>query len=275
MTGAWVIPAGWAGMVVFFGLLWLVQRRTGDAGIVDIGWASGIGLVAIFYAVALEGDVARRALVAALAWGWGFRLAAYIHWRNHGKPEDGRYRKLREEWGGNFQRRLFNFYQFQAVTVVLLSLSPWAAMRNPASVVGPWTAAGVAIWILSVGGEALADAQLARFRRRPENKGRTCRAGLWRYSRHPNYFFEWLHWWVYVLLAAGWGGFWLTLVAPALMLYVLLKVTGIPATEAHALASRGEEYREYQRTTSAFFPWFPGKITARCSGTSATRQGGS
>lgn len=257
MTGAWVIPAGWAGMVFFFGLLWLAQRRTGDAGIVDIGWASGIGLVSIFYAVFLDGDVARRALAAALACGWGFRLAAYIHGRNHGKPEDGRYRKLREEWGGNFQRRLFNFYQFQAVTVVILSLSPWAAMRNPASIVGPWTAAGVAVWILSVGGEALADAQLARFRRRPENKGRTCRAGLWRYSRHPNYFFEWLHWWVYVLLAIGWGGVWLTLIAPALMLYVLLKVTGIPATEAHALASRGEEYREYQRTTNAFFPWFP------------------
>ena len=257
MTGAWVIPAAWAGLVLFFGALWLIQRRTGDAGIVDIGWAAGIGAVSIFYALALEGDLVRRVIVALCSAGWGFRLAAYIHWRNHGRGEDGRYRKLREEWGAEFQGRLFRFYQFQAVTVVVLSLSAWAALLNPASIVSAWTWAAAGIWALSVGGEALADAQLALFRRRPENKGRTCREGLWRYSRHPNYFFEWLHWWTYVLLAIGTPWVAVTLVAPALMLYVLLRVTGIPATEAQALASRGDDYREYQRTTSAFFPWFP------------------
>jgi steroid 5-alpha reductase family enzyme len=102
----------------------------------------------------------------------------------------------------------------------------------------------------------LADRQLARFKRRPESRGKTCREGWWRYSRHPNYFFEWLHWWSYVLLAAGSPWWVLTLIGPALMLLFLFKVTGIPATEAQASVSRSD-YAEYRRTTSAFIPWFP------------------
>ena len=105
----------------------------------------------------------------------------------------------------------------------------------------------------------LADRQLVRFKRRPESRGKTCREGWWRYSRHPNYFFEWLHWWSYVALAAGSSYWWVTLLAPAAMLHFLLNVTGIPPTEAQALASRGEDYRQYQRTTSVFIPWFPKK----------------
>jgi steroid 5-alpha reductase family enzyme len=117
----------------------------------------------------------------------------------------------------------------------------------------------VLIWCVSVGNTVLADRQLARFKRRPESRGKTCREGWWRYSRHPNYFFEWLHWWSYVALAVGANYWWLTLLSPSVMLYILLKVTGIPPTEAQALASRGEDYRQYQRTTSAFVPWFPKK----------------
>jgi len=121
----------------------------------------------------------------------------------------------------------------------------------------PALVAAVLIWLLAVGGETLADRQLAAWRADPAHRGRTCRAGLWRYSRHPNYFFEWLHWWSYPLLAWGSPEWWLTLLGPALMLYTLLKVTGIPYTEQQALASRGDDYRAYQRTTSAFVPWFP------------------
>jgi steroid 5-alpha reductase family enzyme len=118
------------------------------------------------------------------------------------------------------------------------------------------------VWIISVGGEWLADRQLARFRQDPSNKGKVCRQGLWRYSRHPNYFFEWVHWWAYVLIGIGgpWG--WLTLFGPAVMLVFLLKITGVPPTEKRALQSRGEAYREYQRTTSVFFPWPPKQETA-------------
>jgi steroid 5-alpha reductase family enzyme len=118
-----------------------------------------------------------------------------------------------------------------------------------------WDFLGVVLWLVSVTGEAIVDAQLARFRSNPENRGKTCRQGLWNYSRHPNYFFEWLHWWVYLLISwpAPWG--WTTAIAPLLMLFFLLKVTGIPATEAQALLSRGDDYRDYQRTTSVFVPW--------------------
>jgi steroid 5-alpha reductase family enzyme len=111
--------------------------------------------------------------------------------------------------------------------------------------------------ILSIVGESIADAQLAKWRKNPANKGRTCRAGLWNYSRHPNYFFEWLHWWFYVPLTITLPFGWLSLALPALMLYFLLRVTGIPYTEMQAIKSRGDDYREYQRTTSAFIPWFP------------------
>jgi len=140
------------------------------------------------------------------------------------------------------------------------------AMRGSRALGTPGVA-GVLVWVIAVAGEALADAQLARYRSVPANRGRTCRVGLWRASRHPNYFFEWLHWWSYVLLATGSPLWWATLIGPALMLYVLLKVTGIPATEAQAVLSR-PDYAEYQRTTSAFIPWFP-KRPARGDGESA------
>jgi steroid 5-alpha reductase family enzyme len=140
---------------------------------------------------------------------------------------------------------------------VIFSIPFLVAMTLRSQGLGAWVAAGVLVWVVAVTGEALADRQLAAFRADQTNRGRTCRVGLWRLSRHPNYFFEWLHWWSYVLLGVGSPWWALTLVGPALMLYFLLRVTGIPATEAQALASRGEDYREYQRTTSAFVPWFP------------------
>jgi steroid 5-alpha reductase family enzyme len=145
----------------------------------------------------------------------------------------------------------------QALVDVILSLPYLVAMTKPAPGLGAWDLAGVLVWVVTVVGETVADHQLATFRADPANCGRTCRVGLWRASRHPNYFFEWLHWWSYVLLAVGSPWWALTLVGPALMLFFLLKVTGIPAAEAQALASRGEDYRDYQRTTSAFVPWFP------------------
>jgi steroid 5-alpha reductase family enzyme len=106
-------------------------------------------------------------------------------------------------------------------------------------------------------GESVADAQLNRFRANPANKGKTCRVGLWNFSRHPNYFCEWLVWVGYFVYALGSPGGWMAVYAPALMYLFLTRVTGIKATEEHALRSRGEDYRQYQRTTNAFFPWFP------------------
>lgn len=258
MQGLTPVLLGGLVVAAMMAALWLVQRRTHDAGIVDVGWAGGLGVLALLYAVVSDGDPVRRVLVAALAGIWSFRLASYLLVnRVLGKPEDGRYQTLRAKWGVRAQPYFFVFFQAQAVVDVILSLPFLVAMRKAGSPFDAFDVAGVAVWVVAVAGESLADAQLARFRADAANRGRTCRTGLWRFSRHPNYFFEWLHWWAYVPLAFGaplWG---LTLVAPALMLYFLFKVTGIPATEAQALASRGEDYREYQRTTSAFVPWFP------------------
>jgi steroid 5-alpha reductase family enzyme len=254
---------GWALMAAMMAVLWLVQRARGDAGVVDVGWAAGLGALAVLYAAAGGGPPLRRAVVAAMAAVWSLRLALHLLTdRIVGKPEDGRYRTLRARWGGRAQLRFFVFFQVQALVDVALSLPFLVAMRVPGPLTA-WGVAGIAVWALAVAGEAAADAQLARFRADPANRGRTCRVGLWRTSRHPNYFFEWLHWWSYVALAVGASYWWVTLLAPAAMLYFLLRVTGIPPTEAQALASRGEDYRQYQRTTSVFIPWFPKTGTHR------------
>ena len=131
------------------------------------------------------------------------------------------------------------------------------ASRNAAPELGAFEYAGVAVWLIALVGESVADAQLRAFRANPANRGGVCDAGLWRYSRHPNYFFEWLVWCAVALFAFGspWG--WVSVACPAMMLYFLLKVTGIPATESHMLRSRGEKFAAYQRRTSAFVPWWP------------------
>jgi steroid 5-alpha reductase family enzyme len=262
MTGLDFFFAGWAVAALLMLVAWLGQWRTRDAGVVDFTWAAGLGLLAIGYAWLADGEPLRRILVAAMAGGWSFRLAAYIL-RNRviGKPEDSRYQRLRAQWREHAQLKFFGFFQVQALLTAVFALPFLIVALTPARPPLPVLVAAVSIWLLAVGGEAVADRQLATWRADPAHRGRTCRTGLWRYSRHPNYFFEWLHWWSYPLLAWGSPDWWLTLLGPALMLYTLLKVTGIPYTEQQALASRGDDYRAYQRTTSAFIPWFPKKET--------------
>jgi steroid 5-alpha reductase family enzyme len=240
--------------------LWAWHFRVKDAGIVDPGWSAGIGLIALLYAALGSGWPPRRAAVALMALAWSARLTLHLARRLRGEPEEGRYRALRAEWsakGANVSRRFLFFFLFQGLLDVFLSLPMLLAVLNPEPRFSPWEMAGGALWIVSLAGESVADAQLSAFKRNPANRGRTCDAGLWRFSRHPNYFFEWLVWiaWLVFALGSPWGA--LAAVCPALMLFFLLRVTGIPATEEQALRTRGEEYRRYQRTTSAFVPWFP------------------
>ena len=256
------LALGLAVMVAVMAALWLLQRQTGNAGVVDVGWSAGVGLAGVLAAGLGAGWAPRRLLVGTMIALWSLRLAAYILRRQLGESEDGRYARLRSEWGAAFQRRLFWFFQAQAALAVLFALPVWVVAGDPRPGWGARELAAVAVWLTAVAGESLADRQLAGFRADPANRGRTCTSGLWRYSRHPNYFFEWLHWWAYVVLALGAPLAWLTFVGPVLMLYFLLKVTGVPATEARALLSRAD-YAEYQRTTSAFIPWFRRRPTAR------------
>lgn len=255
---AWPIVLVWACSSLAMVAGWTVQKRTRNAGIVDAIWSAGMALAAIVYAVTGSGALQPRALVGAMGAIWGLRLAVHIAQRVRHEDEDGRYAHLRRHWNGD-QRRFLLFFLAQGVLTALFSIPFWIAAQNPVAEWTTWTTLAVATWFLALGGEALADAQLAAHRADPNERGRACRRGLWRYSRHPNYFFEWLHWFAYVFLAVGCGP-WLvglSLLGPALMLGTLCWVTGIPYTEAQALRSRGDDYREYQRTTSIFIPWFP------------------
>ena len=256
MTPLSILLLAWAGAVVLQAAGWLWQRRHRNAGIVDALWAFGVGGVALLAAALGDGAPAPRIALALLGGLWGLRLATHLWIRVRGEAEDGRYASLRERWRGD-QRKWFAFFQFQALLVVVFALPFVAVARNPVTAVTPWLLAGIAVWIASVAGEALADAQLASFRGDPSNRGRTCRSGLWRYSRHPNYFFEWTHWFAYVLLAVGSPLAWLAWSGPLVMYAFLRWISGIPFTEAQALRTRGEDYREYQRSTPMLFPWFP------------------
>jgi steroid 5-alpha reductase family enzyme len=256
------VAIGLVAMMVLMTALWLTQRRTGDAGVVDVGWTFGVGFLALLAAAAGDGLPARRLLLAVLVGTWSLRLGVYLlRDRVLSGEEDGRYQMLREKWGDKTQPYLFGFFQAQAVLAVLLAL-PYFVIAETPRALGVFDVLGLVLWAVALAGESLADGQLARFRRETTNRGHTCRVGLWRYSRHPNYFFEWIHWWTYPCLAAS-SAFWpVTLAVPLVMLFLLFRVTGIPYTEKQALRSRGEDYRRYQRETSAFFPWFP-KTEAR------------
>lgn len=252
-----MIVVGLVFMSAGMSALWLLQRRTGDAGIVDAAWCMGVGLLSVFFTFAsVDGKLTRRILIASLAMAWAVRLSGHVLWRVVKMPEDGRYQTFKQQWGAAAQWRLFRFYQFQAVGSVLFAL-PMLIAAQASSPLGVLDFLGIFVWIVAFIGEFVADRQLSRFRGNPNNQGKVCRDGLWKYSRHPNYFFEWLHWWTYVCLAITAPLGWLTVFGPMLMLYFIVRVTGIPPAEAQALKSRGDAYREYQRTTSAFVPWPP------------------
>ena len=259
MNGLELVLAAWVAACLLQAVLWDVYRRTDRADWVDAGWAGSLGLIAILYGMCAPGDLHRRLLVAVLGGAWGLRLAFHLARRILAGPEDGRYIQLKAEWKVALPRKFFFFFQAQALLAVLLSLPFLWPSLDPRRGLGflPWLGAGLAV--VSNLGEALSDAQLRRFKADPVNHGHVCRAGLWSLSRHPNYFFEWLIWVAFTLLAwsSPWG--WTAIICPTLMLYFLLRVTGIPATEAQSLRSKGEAYRRYQREVSAFIPWFPKK----------------
>jgi steroid 5-alpha reductase family enzyme len=258
-----LVLSSWGAAALLMLFLWAIQIRTRNAGIVDAGWAAALGGLAIAYALVGNGDPLRRLLIAAMGGAWGLRLAAHLLIdRVIGVAEEGRYRTLRAAWQRRFQLKMFAYFQLQAVSVVILAVPFLLVSMNERPFPGFLDVLAIIVFATGWIGEAVADRQLRAFKADPTNRGKTCRAGLWRYSRHPNYFFEWLMWCAYGVMALGAPYGWIGLGAPLLMLFLILKVTGIPPTEAQALASRGEDYRAYQRTTSAFVPWFPKSETS-------------
>lgn len=239
--------------------VWVFAKRMDNAGIVDIWWSFGFAPVAVFCGIFGSGHPLRNGLIAAMVCAWSVRLGTHLYKRvmAHHPEEDPRYAELRIQFPKHTWLMFFGFFQLQAVLIALLSLPVALACADPDGTIGAFELAGVLVWLVALGGESVADAQLAFFRAQPANRGRVCEFGLWKYSRHPNYFFEWLVWVAYFVFALGspWG--WTGALSPLLMLYFLTCVTGIPPSEAHSLKSRGDAYRDYQRRTSAFIPWFP------------------
>ncbi len=253
-----------AALCVLFVLVYVLARVIDNFGIVDIAWSYSFIVIAVIYAALGEGWPLRRALVATMATLWALRLGTHLLVRIARKhpEEDGRYRQLRKDWGSLFMVKMAGFFQLQALSVVVLGYPFLAACSNPSIGMRPLEWAGAALWLIAISGEALSDAQLSWFKRSPANRGQVCDAGLWRYSRHPNYFFEWLIWVSYFLFASAspWG--WVSILSPACILFLLLRVTGIPATEEQSVRSKGDLYRRYQERTSAFVPLPPKKSRA-------------
>ncbi|TVQ63772.1 MAG: DUF1295 domain-containing protein [Phycisphaerales bacterium] len=237
---------------------WAWQLRTRNATFIDVLWTGGLAGAAVFAAVAGSGDGTRRFVLALLVVAWGGRLIAHLIGRGALRdPEDPRYTRLREMFPKQQGPIFLIVFWIQALLVAILALPFVFAASDAGAFPRITDVLAVLVWVVAIAGESVADAQLERFRRKPENKGKVCDTGLWRFSRHPNYFFEWLNWCAYALLALGAAGGWIALIAPVLMLLLVTKVSGVPPTERRMLATRGEAFRAYQRRTSAFFPWFP------------------
>jgi steroid 5-alpha reductase family enzyme len=233
-------------------IAWLVQRRLRNAGWVDAFWTFGLGATGVAVALAV-GEGPRRFIVAGLIGAWAIRLGGHIVARTRHGREDSRYAHFRVEWGAAFERRMFAFLQIQAAAAALLLVPILLAASSPRAL-GWIDAVSVALALAAFAGEGIADRQLQTFRADPRNQGRVCDTGLWAWSRHPNYVFEWLHWWAYAILAIGAPWAPLALIGPAFMYWLLVHVSGIPPLEAQMLRSRGEAYRAYQQRVDAFLP---------------------
>ncbi len=244
----------WVCSALIMAILWAWQLKTENAGIVDVAWSFMTPLVAcglILFDATVDGT--RQYLLIVLALLWGFRLGSYLYGRVSGETEDGRYRHMRRASGRYAAPVMFVFFQVQASWTLLFAMPFWAAAQNSSNL-GLLDLSGILIWMITISGEVLSDKQLARFRSTPSNKGKVCQDGLWKFSRHPNYFFEWLHWLAYVLIGTGSDYWWLCWLGLLIMYFFITRITGIPYTEQQSLRSRGQAYVDYQNSTSAFFP---------------------
>jgi steroid 5-alpha reductase family enzyme len=233
--------------------LWVVSLALRDASIVDIFWGAGFVLVAWVAFAAADGSAGRRWLLVVLTTVWGLRLAVYLAWRNVGKGEDFRYQAMRARAGGRFWIvSLSQVFGLQGALMWLVSLPVQAGMV-PGSQIGPLAWVGFAVWMIGLCFETIGDAQLARFKADPANRGRVMDRGLWRYTRHPNYFGDFCIWWGLYIVALDASGTWWTVVGPLVMSTLLIRVSGAALLEK-SLTSRREGYADYIRRTSGFFP---------------------
>lgn len=245
-------------MLVMIGC-WFVYRFKRDGGVVDIGWGLSFLLCSWAYLFLGTGDFLKKLIMTAMVTVWAGRLVIHLYRRYaRATEEEQRYKSLRERWGGDPSQILFlMLFVFQGFLAVILTIPFLIVALYATNTWSWWEFAGILVWAAGVFGETVADRQLTQFNRNPDNRKKVCDQGLWRFSRHPNYFFEIIVWIGFYLFALPTFGGSLAIVSPLLMTYLIVCVSGIPMAEAESLKHRGEEYKGYQEKTSAIIPWFP------------------
>lgn len=253
----WLFPAGFA----FALLAYAIALKIRVYAVVDTVWTLGLGLGALLYFVCSGAASGRATAAFFVLLVWSGRLSLHLlRDRVLAGREDPRYAALASRWGSRAKFKFLFVFLAQIPLVALFLLPVTIAMGNDVPAWRFLDSLAVLIAITALLGEFLADRQLAEFRSKPGNAGKVCQEGLWRYSRHPNYFFEWLHWFAYLVFAVGAQAFWLSLIGPVMMYLFLRYITGIPFAERSSLKSRGDAYKNYQKTTNAFFPWRPQQV---------------
>jgi steroid 5-alpha reductase family enzyme len=249
----------WSGAILMLvaACFWLVSLVRNDVSIVDSLWSLMFLLVAVIYALTDGHSGPRESLVLILVTMWALRLSIYITWRNHGQPEDYRYQEIRANNEPGFRyKSLYIVFILQAILAWVVSL-PLAGAISGQTPIGLLDYAGCALIVIGIFFEAVGDMQLSRFRRDPDNAGKVLDSGLWRYTRHPNYFGNFTLWWGFYLVALSAGAWW-TVISPMLMTFLLLKVSGVALLEKD-ISERRPQYQQYIRRTNAFFPGKPRK----------------
>jgi len=243
-------------LFIFAVALWIASRIKHDVGIVDSFWSLLIlaaGLCFLFFANNTITD--RDVVISLLLVAWAIRLSAHITWRNLGQEEDSRYQAIRENNQPNFElKSLYIVFLLQAFLALIVAL-PMMSIFGSDSAINALDYIAFALWVFGMFFEVVSDMQLARFKASNSNRGKVLNTGLWRYSRHPNYFGEFCIWWAFFLFALA-SGYWWSIVSPLLMTILLLKVSGVSLLES-SISDRRPEYADYRKTTNAFFPWFP------------------
>ncbi len=259
MTFLEIYGIGFGIILLLMTILWLVSLWLKNSSIVDIFWGTGFVIANwVYFMLTPDGFMLRKLIISILVSIWGLRLSIYILLRNYGKPEDFRYQKWRKESGKIWWwKSFFQVFLLQGVLLGIISIPLLAAQINPLpDHLTVFDFLGIAVWLFGFYFESMGDYQLARFKANPENKGKVMDKGVWRYTRHPNYFGDSAQWWGYFLIAAAAGGWW-TIYSPILMTLFLLRVSGVALLEKTMEKRPG--YKEYIRKTSAFVPWFPRK----------------